>query len=238
MPGVHHGVAASPLAFFSFPEVTDPRRHRDYNAWHQLDHLPENRALPGVLHGERWVRTPSCRAMPSDGADPDLDAAHYVAMYWFRDPADEAVAAWRALGETTREQGRRPELAWTVRRYTGFFRPVGGAAAPRALVTAEAVPYRPGRGVVIEVQRVDGPVTAAPLPVVDGVAGTWTFAGADEPLRIALHYCDGDPVAVAERLVGAAEPDPPGTRTLLRSPLLTVTPGEWDWFEEDDDGPA
>ena len=78
MPVVHTGVAAAPLAFFSFPEVLDPARHRDYNAWHQLDHLPENRALRGVLHGERWVRTPACRAASAGLGlpdDPTLGAA-------------------------------------------------------------------------------------------------------------------------------------------------------------------
>jgi len=29
------------LGFFSFTEVTDPSAHEAYNAWHQLDHLPE-----------------------------------------------------------------------------------------------------------------------------------------------------------------------------------------------------
>ena len=112
--------------FFSFPEVIDPARHADYNAWHQLDHQPENLALLGVLHGDRWVRTPDCRAASDVEDEPVLGAADYVAMYWFADPVRASVAEWVELGETTREQGRRPELAWTRRRLTGFFRPLTG----------------------------------------------------------------------------------------------------------------
>ena len=48
------------LAFFSFSAISDPSMHRAYSQWRQLDHLPENRALDGVIFGERWVRTPRC----------------------------------------------------------------------------------------------------------------------------------------------------------------------------------
>ena len=42
------------FGFFSFTEVTDPAEHRAYNEWHQLDHLPEQFPLPGVVYGQRW----------------------------------------------------------------------------------------------------------------------------------------------------------------------------------------
>ncbi len=50
------------LGFFSFTEITDPGEHRSYNAWHQLDHMPEQYPLAGVVAGQRWVSTPACRA--------------------------------------------------------------------------------------------------------------------------------------------------------------------------------
>ena len=50
-------------AFFSFTGINDPAKHRDYNEWHQLDHRPENLALPGVVWGERWVHSPDCAAV-------------------------------------------------------------------------------------------------------------------------------------------------------------------------------
>ena len=37
--------------FFSFTEVTDPAEHHAYNAWHQLDHLPEQFPLRGPHRG-------------------------------------------------------------------------------------------------------------------------------------------------------------------------------------------
>ena len=49
------------IGFFSFTEITDPAEHRSYNEWHQLDHMPEQFPLPGVVFGQRWVSTPACR---------------------------------------------------------------------------------------------------------------------------------------------------------------------------------
>jgi hypothetical protein len=46
--------------YLSLAEVVRPEAHRPYNEWNQLDHRPENLALPGVVFGDRWVRTPEC----------------------------------------------------------------------------------------------------------------------------------------------------------------------------------
>ena len=193
-----HALSRCTRVFFSFPEVTEPDRHHDYNAWHQLDHRPENLALPGVLHGERWVRTPECRAASAVDADPVLSAAQYVAMYWFAEPAAASIEEWAELGQTTLEQGRRPELDWTVRRLHGFFRPFGGRVAPGVEISPEALPYRPHRGVVrggaarrgTERLRPRRPASAAlhreHLPAVlarPGVLGTWSFTSRDVTLR-------------------------------------------------------
>ncbi|MCX4388146.1 hypothetical protein OG777_14560 [Micromonospora peucetia] len=244
-------------AFFSFPKVTDAARHRAYNAWHQLDHRPENLALPGVVHGDRWVRTPACERL---GSYPDLALAgsQYMAMYWFAEPTADSIPAWKDLGDRAIHQGRRPELAWTERPMTRMFRPVQGYVAPRALVTLAALPFRPNRGVHVEVSRVETSLhpdvadlsqfeheTQVPdLLARDGVAGVWTFRSApsrsnpDGPVvRIRLTYLEADPVEFTRALAAGPLPAPPAalasTATpLLTGPLATITPWEWDWFDE------
>src|SRR5271163_2686196 len=58
----HDGPVGKVVAgFFSFTEITDPGSHRSYNEWHQLDHLPEQYPIAGVVSGQRWVLTPGCR---------------------------------------------------------------------------------------------------------------------------------------------------------------------------------
>ena len=64
------------LGFFSFTEVTDPSAHEAYNAWHQLDHLPEQFTIDGIEFGCRWVRSPRCREAES-ATSGLLDAFHY-----------------------------------------------------------------------------------------------------------------------------------------------------------------
>src|SRR5258708_33091163 len=84
--------------YFSLSEITDPRKHRDHNEWHQLDHQPENLLLPGVALGGRWVRSPDCAAV-STGAVDDYTKSHYGIMYWFREPMTEPLDDFFALSE-------------------------------------------------------------------------------------------------------------------------------------------
>lgn len=245
--------STAPRVFISFPRVTHPRHHRDYNAWHQLDHQPENLALPGVLHGARWVRSPDCRAVgTADGLLRDVD---YLAMYWFAEPAEESIRRWRQLGETTRWQGRRPDLRWTERPLTGFFTPLRGYVATRARISVDALPFRPHTGVYAYVTAYEEPLpvevdeqwewydrVAAPTMVhVPGVVGGWTFFGqpsTGQLIHIALYYLDGDPIevaaAVASRMrecVAEAPTTVVAPRTLLAGPLRTIQPWRWDWFD-------
>ena len=176
-------------AFFSFAEVIDAGRHADYNAWHQLDHRPENLALEGVAHGERWVLTPECAAA-GVLADPRLGGTHYVNMYWFREPVADSVREWQALAENSFQWGRRPDVAWSRRPLMGFFTPVRGSVSSRALVSAAALPYRPCRGVHVTLWELEAPhapeaeracrrLERERVPALleqPGVAGVWTFA--------------------------------------------------------------
>ena len=218
------------LAFFSFVELTDASQHGAYNRWHQLDHRPENLALPGVAWGDRWRRprdssTEQIAASPFEGTD-------YVAMYWFRSPAEESVAEWDRLGESSFQWGRGPIIPGVRRPLLGFFRPVKGYAAPRILLDPDVLPYRPNRGLHLTLTHYDEPhgvqshdwfawedrKLIPELLAVPGVAGAWTFSfshlqqhsslpfdagGAYDPgaLRIRLLYLDGDVTETTARIL-------------------------------------
>ena len=244
-------------AFFSFLELTDRSRHQEFNEYHQLDHRPENLALPGVVWGERWVRSPDCAAL-SSGGDAELGRINYVAMYWFRDPVEESVAEWVELGDLAFQWGRRPETDW-ARREVGFFRPLKGYVNPRVLVSPDALPFRPVRGMHISILEVPEPRSSAAeaafrwydrthipdLVACPGVAGAWTFSrnqtGSGQPgLRVHLLFLDEDPLEVLagidqRRKEWAAEGrmhDLDGViEERLSTPLRTITPWQWDWFD-------
>jgi hypothetical protein len=261
--------------FFSFSGMTDPTKHAEYNRWHQMDHRPENLALHGVVHGERWVRSPDCAPLGAVG-DARLADVHYVNIYWYRDPAAESIAEWQELAERSFQWGRRPDTSYTARPLMGFFQTVRGYAAPRVLVSPDALPFRPAQGTHVTVLRPIDPHSTATekhyrwmdaegLPAaldIDGVAGGWIFssrsttldpsyaalpgtpttfapAGSDPgALRVVLLFCDGDPGDVARALGPEPFCGPSGAggadrvvEVAMASPLRTIEPGRWDWFD-------
>ena len=241
------------IGFFSFTEITDPAEHRSYNEWHQLDHMPEQYLLPGVVFGQRWVSTPACRRARALDT-PGLAPIHYMTLYLMGEPLDTTLEEFRALGGTLRAAGRFHEHRRS--RLSGPFAVTAMTAAPRVLVSAEAVPYRPNRGVYVVVRDgaaipaalsgtdAHGVALAAALLEVEGVAGTWSFSTearfdrhgwhpGDKTITVA--YLDTEPLAAAPE-AGAlvrAQPDQEQRRILFAGPMETITPWRWDWFDEE-----
>ena len=241
--------------FFSFTEVTDPAEHRSYNEWHQLDHMPEQFPLPGVVFGQRWVSTPACRrARAVDTAT--LAPIHYMTLYLMAEPLDATLEEFRALGEHLRAQGRFHRHRRS--HLSGPFALAAMRAVPRVLVSPEAVPYRPNLGVYVIVREQAGAVSGAvhgegatdedsrladALLAADGVAGVWTFATQARFDRhgwkpghrsVTVCYLDAEPLSVAAALA-------PTVRTVfhdqdrsvvLAGPFDTITPWRWDWFDD------
>jgi len=241
--------------FFSFAEIPDPALHRAYNEWHQLDHRPENLALPGVAWGERWVRTPRCAAVSTTGTE--LAGLHYANLYWFAAPASESVAGWEDLAERAFQWGRRDDIHIVTRLLMTHVRPIAGRVSPRLQLSAEALPFRPNRGIVLSVTRVDQPRSAAAelrfgwwqrdyVPAQlerPGVAGCWTFTSLSTfavhadlsstppppSVRFVVHFLDEDPVDTFAAF-DPLEPDPVES-VLFHGPLEVIHPWAWDWFE-------
>ena len=242
------------VGFFSFTEITDPTEHRSYNAWHQYDHVPENRALRGIVHGERWVRSPRCAELHASSVSPDLERAHYMTLYLMSDPIEQTLADFRDLGAQLSAMGNRFHRH-RISHLNGAFRFVQARAASRVLVAPEAVPYRPNRGVYVSVLDVSGRDDFDKLATwysmvhfpdvleVDGVAGVWSFASRapDPPGRIInVYYLDDDPVAVTQQLrdrdaewtrAGRGRPAGVEVECLVGGPYEAIAPGEWSWFD-------
>jgi hypothetical protein len=205
------------LGFFSFTEVTDPSAHEAYNAWHQLDHLPEQFTIDGIFFGRRWVRSPRCRAAGSTGSTL-LEPFHYMTMYLLRD--EHVLPEFFALAERLRAADR----FFAARRalLSGPFPVVGRWAAPRVAVSPEAVPFRPAEGVHVVVGP---PLAGGELVTHPGVAGAWQFADAEHDRFITVAFVDGDLWEASHALghAGGANPEWAG-------PLERVDAFRWDWF--------
>src|SRR5699024_5222385 len=123
-------MTSADAAFVSLSELTAPEQLPAYIRWHQVDHLPENLLLPGVLSGERWVRTPQCRAASLTATEP-FDTFQYLTLYRFRPPITESIAQWTDLAARSFRWGRPPDLAWTLRAFMGVVQPIRGSVAPQ-----------------------------------------------------------------------------------------------------------
>ncbi|WP_020500461.1 hypothetical protein [Sciscionella marina] len=216
----------SERAFFSFVDVTDPKYLPVYHDWQLYDHLPENRALPGVAWGDRWTRLADADSVErcTDG----FSGVDSMTMYWFRAPYERSIAEWDRLAIDSVHWGRGPAVPSVVRRFMGFFAPLKGYVAARTLVSEDVLPYCPNRGVHVTLSRIADPLGAEAhelyrwydrehLPElldVPGVMGGWTFrltqskdpfwpeggeprVWAEGEVRARVLYLDEDPIETA-----------------------------------------
>jgi hypothetical protein len=207
------------LGFFSFTEITDPGAHEAYNLWHVFDHQPEQFTIDGINFGQRWVRSPRCRAVEVT-SQPFLEPFHYMTLYLLRD--ESVIPPFFELAKDLHGQGRffRQRKALL----SGPFEIEGRWAAPRVLISPEAVPFRPSAGLYAVV----GPRLEAPgLIGHDGVAGVWQF-GADDR-HITVSFVDGDLWRVAEDLGSFCGDHADGVE--WAGPLEPVDANGWDWFD-------
>jgi hypothetical protein len=216
--------------FVSFTEV-EPGEHHSYNQWHLFDHMPEQLPLPGIVFGQRWVLTPALREFMH--ASPPLDRIHYVTLYLLAEPIAETLADFRALAVDLRGKDRFHEHRTS--HLAGAMAVRSCDASPAALVSGEAVPYRPNRGVHVVLSR------EAIDPVVDqpGVAGVWTFAGDEhsppelQGVTAAWYWLDGEtPTRSLLEMFGQEDLDQTSQEGFFSATFAAVdTFGPWDWFD-------
>jgi hypothetical protein len=244
------------VGFFSLTRHSESGDDRRYLEWHQLDHMPEQYQLPGLVAGQRWGSTPGCRAVRAAESGHWSQVEHVV-CYLMGNPVDETIDEFLTLGRHLAELGRFPYVVPS--EYRGGLRLLEAHASPRVLVSPEVVPFRPHRGVYLIVEEpTDGADRAAQdaylqrrhtellpeLVSVPGVAGAWTFATtpairrpmfSEGDYRMTLCYLDDQPAAVGERLAplmarfSATQP----VRLLLAAPFESLVTWDWERF-----GPA
>ena len=209
------------LGFFSFTQITDPAGHEAYNAWHQLDHLPEQFTVDGITFGQRWVRSPRCGTAEAVTSRL-LEPFHYMTLYLMRD--EGSLPGFFALAKRLAAEDR----FFAARRslLSGPFEVVGQWAAPRVAVSPGAVPFRPSKGVYVVVGP---PLDGAALVDHHGVAGAWQFADGDAGRTITVTFVDGDLWQAAAAL-GPACAGGGGEVPEWAGPLERVDAFRWDWF--------
>ncbi|MFL6206311.1 MAG: hypothetical protein ACJ739_13280 [Acidimicrobiales bacterium] len=170
--------------FFSLTSGAVSGDDASYLRWHLLDHMPEQYTIPGIRLGTRWQADERCVQLRA-AASPPLAPVRHAVGYLITDPVDVTLTAFAALGRGLAEAGRYPEPA--TPHLLGAFELWSAHAAPAAVVSAGALPFRPHRGIYLVVEE---PVGGADLDTwrrwhesehvpavlsVDGVAGAFSF---------------------------------------------------------------
>jgi hypothetical protein len=217
--------------FVSFSAREPAGRDRDYLKWHSLDHRPEQHRIRGLRQSLRFVSTPDCRARRAADRTP-YDRVDHVMTYFFTDPG--CLEPFGVLSDALTEE-RRP-LSLPSVGYA-LFELAGKAAAPRAVVGADVLPWRPMLGAYLVLE--EGAATPDPaLLDAEGVAGAWWFTGtvAHTPftidsrgLQLTVLFLDDDPVSVAAELAGslAQRPTRHDSTVLLAAAFHAIVPFAW-----------
>ncbi len=238
------------VGFFSLSHPSPTGDDRAYLEWHQMDHMPEQYQLPGLVLGQRWASTPACRASRAAGADGWSQVEHVV-CYLMGNPVSETIDDFLALGRHLAELGRFPHALPS--QYRGGLRLLETIAARRVLVSPEVVPFRPHQGIYLVVEEpTDVPAQDAhvqrmhvellpELASVPGVAGAWIFGTTpsirrsmftDGDYRMTVCYLDDDPATVGERLAPVLDRwwSTAPIRPLLAAPFESTIIWDWDRF--------
>nr|WP_231996851.1 hypothetical protein [Mycobacterium scrofulaceum] len=210
---------------FSLTAAAPPDDDGSYLRWHLLDHMPEQYQLPGIVYGLRWIADGDYPQHRVAGNGPLAEIGNAV-HYLVGDPVEKTFDDFVTLGRALRENGRFPVVRPSLQ--VAGLRLLQWQSAPHALISAEVVPFRPHRGVVLIVEEpVDGRRPDAwlqwlhaehhpALLATPGTAGAWTFGSSTGwshlPLGwrtdfqyITVVYLDADPLTTTDALAPVLE---------------------------------
>ena len=210
-------------AFFSFTPTPPPDDDGSYLRWHLLDHMPEQYQLPGVQFALRYIADgdyPTGRI----AATGHLVDVGNVVNYLVGDPVQQTHDDFMELGRRLAELGRFPETRPGLQlRMPALLR---WYAAPHALISAEVVPFRPHRGVVVDRGGAGGRgrrdvAAVAPHRALPGrarragVAGAWMYGSTStwklhpatqgDPQYTTVIYLDDDPLGTTKAIASLVE---------------------------------
>ena len=134
-------------AFLGLMEVHGEGAEARYQTWHANDHLPENKAIPGVVFGQRWHADPAVRET-HDVGDPAIGAPQFLITYFFGEPLETSLEEWNLLAERLGAAGRMFEDRSV--RVGGLFAFEHRQVSPHLELSPRALHHRPHAGVYLQ----------------------------------------------------------------------------------------
>lgn len=212
-----------------------------WNRWYDLEHVPPNVVLPGVMTGRRYVAPPELheQRITAPGSALAGRRGTFLTVYTLCAPPAETLAGMSTLRDKlyAEDRMRFPAEKKAVRDGDALAL-VTAVSSPDLRLPPEEVPFVGHTGLLM-VQRTGSPEVArwyatewtplvAAVPAVHGVA---TFeSGRDPDRHTDLVMFEGDATACTAA-VRAAAPHHREAVVLADAPFLLIEPLRYPWAE-------
>lgn len=209
-----------------------------WNRWYDLEHLPPNVALDGIMYGNRYVATPALHELRRPGAALAFadGRASFLTIYTLASDVAGVFADMTEYRERLVEADRMfPDDKKVVRLGDGL--DLTWAVADPALKADEgdiphlchtAIHVALARGGADHYHEAWAPA-AVEVPGVSAVLGLTSRYQEGQPVLM-VHLLDGEPAEVVPALRGAVA-HAPGAEVLVEGPWSLITPLHYPWAE-------
>lgn len=212
-----------------------------FNRWYDLEHVPPNVWLAGVMSGSRYVAPPDLHPLRVVADDSPFAANHgsFVTIYTLCDEPQVTIDAMSVLRDKLYAEDRMSFPADKKIVRTGdTLRLAGATSDPGIRLPATEVPFVGHTGMLVIERYASADVDAwyrtewgESVAAVAGVTGVMTLHSAqNEGLQCDLVVFEGDASATT-RAVRAAAPHHPDATIRTDAPFERIEPLRYPWLD-------
>ncbi len=217
---------------------TDHANIESWNRWYDLEHLPPNIALDGIVAGRRYVAPPELHAVREPAEPmPGFDGGKGVnlTIYTLCDDPIEVIGEMTRYREILEAEGRMEGAGRRVVRAGDAMTWTWGVADPTLRAAHRDLPHIGHTAIRVVLRRGGGEAaeaTTAPAAVaVDGVHAVLSFAAAfQQGLDCDIYLLEHDPAGVTVRCRETA-PYGDDADVVLDAPFAVVVPFDYSFAE-------
>ncbi len=209
-----------------------------WNRWYDLEHLPPNIALPGIMTGKRYVAPPELHEArePADRLDGFAGGRGvHVTVYTLAGDPAEVLADMTTCRDELEVDGRMFAPEKKIVRAGDAMTWSWGVADPALKADPGDVPHVQHTSIRVVLRHGgddEALATVAPVAVeVDGVHAVLGHRSINDPtLDCDLYLLEGDPAAVT-RAVRASAPYGAGSDVVLDAPFRLIVPFDYGFAD-------
>ena len=217
----------------------DAEAVEDWNRWYDLEHLPPNIALAGIMSGRRYAAPPALHEVrePAKRLEGFADGRGvHVTVYTLHGDPAQVIADMTSTRDVLEDAGRMFAPEKKVVRAGDAMTLSWGVADPALRADPIDMPHMQHTAIRVVMRRGGDAAArdevAAAAVGVDGVHAVLGHRSISDPsLDLDLYLLEGDPAAVT-RAARAAAPYGDDTEVLLDAPFEVIVPFAYGFADE------